>query len=265
MNKEILKSILEASSIEFSYDEVNEMLEEELSKPVELMDTDLVDLCLEVLTGKKPGGDTTDKGAPVEKENSESSEGKVKTKKSIKKSRIFLIAAIVAILGIITVSAGADVFSVDAQNGIVCIFGKEISLNITCLKNKNVFEELKKQGLENVYLLPLFLEDTCELEVKEEKDGFHFIQFSFSDSAITGYISVRQDDNVKYNLESIKLYHDVEQVKQLIVESTDIIIVSTKDSKVMAYYNSDDCNYKVYFENSSFEETVDLLANCQVD
>ena len=136
MNKEILKSILEASSIEFSYDEVNEMLEEELSKPVELMDTDLVDLCLEVLTGKKPGGDTTDKGAPVEKENSESSEGKVKTKKSIKKSRIFLIAAIVAILGIITVSAGADVFSVDAQNGIVCIFGNEISLNITDLKNK---------------------------------------------------------------------------------------------------------------------------------
>ena len=50
MNKEILKNLMRTSSVEFTYDEINEMLNEELEKSPEEMDTELVELCIDVLS-----------------------------------------------------------------------------------------------------------------------------------------------------------------------------------------------------------------------
>ncbi len=251
MNKEILKNILKASSAEFSYEEIRNMLDEELEKPEEEMDSDLIELCIEALSRENTV------------ENTDKTEGVANTKKKTNIRRIFLIAAIVAVLSIVTVSAGADIFSIDTENGIVCIFGKQISLNIKSLNHEKVFEELKKQGIDNVHLLPVFLDDTCDLEIENTQTDMQTIKFVFSSTDIYGKIMIRTNSTVKYNLESIQLLSDVEQIEQININGTDVIVVSTTDSRIVTYYNSENSNYKIFFNNSSFEEVFNLLENYQ--
>ncbi len=246
MNKEILKSILETSSAEFSYEEIQNMLDEELEKNEEEMDTDLIDLCIEVLS----------------RESTEKTVSTDDTKKRNSIRRIFLIAAVVAVLSVLTVSASAEIFSVDTETGIVCIFGKQISLNIKQLRHINENEELSEQDLENINLLPMFLEDNCKLTYDTSLQNFEDnINFNFITNDISGYINIRKNSLCEYNLESIQLLADVEQIKQISVNGISVIIASFCDSNVFAYYNLQNSNYKILFRNSSFEEVLKLLAN----
>ena len=49
MNKKILKEILKTESVSFSYEEIQQILDEELEKSADEMDTQLIDLCIDVL------------------------------------------------------------------------------------------------------------------------------------------------------------------------------------------------------------------------
>lgn len=246
MNKEILKSILETSSAEFSYEEIQNMLDEELEKNEEEMDTDLIDLCIEVLS----------------RESTEKTVSTDDTEKRNSIRRIFLIAAVVAVLSVLTVSASAEIFSVDTETGIVCIFGKQISLNIKQLRHINENEELSEQDLENINLLPMFLEDNCKLTYDTSLQNFEDnINFNFITNDISGYINIRKNSLCEYNLESIQLLADVEQIKQINIDGISVIIASFADSNVFAYYNLQNSNYKILFRNSSFEEVLKLFAN----
>lgn len=253
MNKEILKNILNTPSMEFSYEEIQALLDEELEKPVEEMDTDIVELCIDVLSRKE-----TESSEKKDNEN----DCKTKSHKKRNVGKIFLIAAVVAMLSIITVSVSANVFTVEASEGIVSIFGKQLSLNLTTLHNKKVLAELEKQGLEDVNLLPIFYGKNCKLELLEQYNNEHCnLNFSFTDSEVSGYISIRKYDSYKYSLESIKLFSDVEQIKQINIDGTEVIITSTTDLKIIVYYNINVYSYKIVFNVSSFDEIVKLLEN----
>jgi len=253
MNKEILKNILNTPSMEFSYEEIQALLDEELEKPVEEMDTDIVELCIDVLSRKE-----TESSEKKDNEN----DCKTKSHKKRNVGKIFLIAAVVAMLSIITVSVSANVFTVEASEGIVSIFGKQLSLNLTTLHNKKVLAELEKQGLEDVNLLPIFYGKNCKLELLEQYNNEHYnLNFSFTDFEVSGYISIRKYSSYENSLDSINLYSDVEQIKQINIGGTDVIITSATNSKVLAYYNINKKSYTILFENSSFDKIVELLEN----
>jgi len=253
MNKEILKNILNTPSMEFSYEEIQALLDEELEKPVEEMDTDIVELCIDVLSRKE-----TESSEKKDNEN----DCKTKSHKKRNVGKIFLIAAVVAMLSIITVSVSANVFTVEASEGIVSIFGKQLSLNLTTLHNKKVLAELEKQGLEDVNLLPIFYGKNCKLELLEQCNNEHYnLNFSFTDFEVSGYISIRKYASYENSLDSINLYSDVEQIKQININGTDVIIASSTDSKTVAYYNKGNSTYRVMFKNLSFDEVINILQN----
>ncbi|MBR3596086.1 MAG: hypothetical protein IKL47_03810 [Clostridia bacterium] len=253
MNKEILKNILNTPSMEFSYEEIQALLDEELEKPVEEMDTDIVELCIDVLSRKE-----TESSEKKDNEN----DCKTKSHKKRNVGKIFLIAAVVAMLSIITVSVSANVFTVEASEGIVSIFGKQLSLNLTKFHNKKVLSEPKELGVKNVYLLPIFYDKNCKLElIEQSNNNYHKLNFSFTDSEVTGYISIKKYASYENSLDSINLYSDTEQIKQINIGGTDVIITSATNSKVLAYYNINNKNYTILFENSSFDKIVELLEN----
>ena len=47
-----LKDILETEPFTFTLSEIEQIMDEELSSPIDTMDTDLIDLCLDILTGE---------------------------------------------------------------------------------------------------------------------------------------------------------------------------------------------------------------------
>lgn len=50
MDTEIIKKILETEPFSFTLSEIEEMMDEELSSPIDTMDIDLINLCLDILT-----------------------------------------------------------------------------------------------------------------------------------------------------------------------------------------------------------------------
>ncbi len=253
MNKEILKIILNTPSMEFSYEEIQTLLDGELEKTAEEMDTDLVELCIEVLSRKNTV-------SSEKKETEPDCDTNIKTYKKRNVRKILLVAAIVSILSLISVSVSANVFNIEVSDGFVNIFGKQISLNLTELHHKKVLAELEEQGFKDTYLLSIFTSDNCQLELSESDKNRHSnLKFNFIDSDITGYITIRKYDSVKALQNNINIYSDVEQIKQINIDGTDLIMVSTPDSDVIVYYNTESYTYCILFEASSIDEIVDLL------
>ncbi|MBE6716320.1 MAG: DUF4367 domain-containing protein, partial [Ruminococcaceae bacterium] len=122
--------------------------------------------------------------------------------------------------------------------------------------------ELEKQGLEDVNLLPIFYGKNCKLELLEQCNNEHYnLNFSFTDFEVSGYISIRKYASYENSLDSINLYSDVEQIKQININGTDVIIASSTDSKTVAYYNKGNSTYRVMFKNLSFDEVINILQN----
>ena len=122
MTKETLIKILSEKSMPFSEKEINEMLDAELEKAPEEMDTDFVNLCLDVLNGKYGEGyyaedDNSNNGngqhsrTKSEKENDETKN----KKRKIKFGRILLIAAIIAAVLACSITAGAKFVQINAS------------------------------------------------------------------------------------------------------------------------------------------------------
>lgn len=258
MNKELLKKILETKTMQFSVEEVENLLDEELNKEPEEMDTDLVELCIEALSKAEKESESGEEKTDSAEENKTDKEN-IKKIKSVKK--FFLIAAIVTVLSLISVSVSANVFKVDLPFGIARIFENYILINLSKIKSADLDDALRKVGIENACIFPIFYEDNCFIkEIKrDDEQDFVLISFEFKDSDINGYISVYEDNAYDSILEILRLYSDLEQLKQITVDGIDCIISSSADSEFFVFYSVDNLNYVVKFNNTSYNEIVDNL------
>ena len=105
MYKEIMKNILETSSAELTKEEIQDILDSELNKNEDEMDTELIELCIEALNRE-------DDSAEVSCENPKDNIKHIRHRK-IKK--IFIIAAVISVISIISFTVGANIFNVDAN------------------------------------------------------------------------------------------------------------------------------------------------------
>ena len=110
MNKEILQKILKTDSVKLSDTEIQSILDEELEKSPDEMDTQLIDLCLDILTSKD-----------------EAPEKKPSCKKK-KLRTVLIIAAVISILAVLSVPVGAHVFKIEAAENAVQVFEDYIQI-----------------------------------------------------------------------------------------------------------------------------------------
>ena len=114
MDSKDLIQILKSEPLKFTYDEIEQMMDEELEKDPAEMDTDFIDLCANVLN------------QAIEANN------KSNNKKHIK-IRILKIAAIAAILAItigIAVPVAAKYVDNDTSDKIVQFYEDHFSINL---------------------------------------------------------------------------------------------------------------------------------------
>lgn len=248
MNKEILKNVLRTSSVEFSYAEIEKMLNDELEKSTEEMDTELVELCIDVLSNY------VNEGNKIFDEEALPKKAKTRKKPIVKK--IFLVAAIVSVILTLSITVSANIFDIDLPAEMVKIFGDRIVLNLS--GESKTDEVLDESGLLNV-----FYSDKCVIESKvfNENKKETKIQFSVKESKMHGDITILPYSLIDTGLEDKSLFVNVEQIKQLIVCKTELIIASSTNGYVMVEYNTDEKNILINFFDASIDEVIKFFEN----
>lgn len=246
MNKEILKNVLRTSSVEFSYAEIEKMLNDELEKSTEEMDTELVELCIDVLSNY------VNEGNKIFDEEALPKKAKTYKKPIVKK--IFLVAAIVSVILTLSITVSANIFDIDLPAEMVKIFGDRIILNLSGESKDN--NSLDEEGL-----LSVFYSEKCVIESRsfDEDKNETKIQFSVNDTEVYGNITILPYFLLDNGLGDNSLFTNIEQIKQIVINETELTVASAADGYVFVAYNTDDKNILIDFFNASIEEVVKLL------
>lgn len=249
MYKKIMKNILETSSAELTKEEIQALLDEELNKNEDEMDTGLIELLIEALSREADSVEVS----------CENSKGNIKKIKHRKIKRILIIAAVLSIISIITFSVGANIFNVDAKPGIVKIFGDVVSINLEALDNKEI-ESNNYEEFKGTYFFPVFRSDTCVLKEKEASgESVRLIEFYFKDSGISGYIIIDQNSIYDFVPDKYDFRTRVEQIKQTEINGVDTLIISTASMGSEILYVANNDYYHIHLPDLTFEEALNLL------
>ncbi len=269
MNNDKLLEILKTNSMTFTVKEIQEMMDEELNKNPEEMDTDLVDLCAEVLN-KIYYGNT--ENAVVENNNAQEKKKETKTtSKRIKLRKIVLIAAIFMIITSIAIPVSAKYIHNEASDKIVQFFNSHFNFDLRS-GNKNAIQHsdenielikvLKDAGFENIILPSCFLENNYskeDIEISDEESYLNAeIDFEWQNN-IDGYIGITKH---KTELTMFIIGHgnigdQHNLAKQITVNGMDILIFSNDKESYIEYVDNN-IEYSISLNNCNFEFAVEI-------
>lgn len=218
MNKEILYEILSSKSETLSSAEIESILNEELDKSPQEMDTDLVDLCLEALN-------TVDE----KKLNNR--------KKKYRLSKILIAAALFAIIIGISIPVCAKYLNVNVPEGIVTFYNDCFNIDLSTEKKvDNISKQLIEDGLNDATLPDiLFSKDIIIYDYSYEIDSSNACyDFYFENDSVKGYVTIKKFDDYSFFNGQSKVSSDFEDVEYLNQNGVSIIVFSKDD---MSYIN----------------------------
>ena len=248
MDRETFVDILYSKSMTFSSKEIKELLDEELAKPPEEMDTELVDICLDALDGKF---DSIPENTVDDNTADNDCDAKSKNKKRVKIGRVLLIAAIVAIILGFSVTAGAKFLSIDASDDVVQYSDDGFSVNLNN-SNDDIMSVLEKDGLSDIILPVEITDGTYETtNYRVDTDDENAIKYTFdiySDKQLSGYVSIIvYNDISNFSNGMIKVNSDFENVIQIDKDNYSLLVFGdNKDSYI--YYTVNSAEYSIRFD-----------------
>lgn len=256
MNDSTLKEVLKVNFLSFSKEEIENIMEEELEKAPEEMDTELIDMCLNVLTGEPK--EKADENLAVSPAVSEKKAKRINFKKGI------LVAAIITLLISIAIPVSANVFNIDVPENILKIYDKFFDLDLTEKKQSERLDYLLAQNnLKNV-VLPQFLFRQCEISgfesLKEEFNTHIYFDFIDKENNVSGRVRL---DSLKNEMDFLNgeilvngLY---EEVKQLTVNGIDVVVFSENNNCFIIYYINE-LEYSIVLNGVTFDKAVEIAS-----
>lgn len=249
MDKKVLGQILQTKSMPFSYSEIEQLMDEELEKGPDEMDTELIDLCLDILEGR------TDEAEKAQSAN--------KTKK-IKFKKILLISAIIALIVAVSIPVSANVLNLDASNGAVKFFKEHFSIDFSDEKSLDLVLKLEEHGLNNVILPEVFYDQneykTTDFEYEEvDLDDYKvkIIVESLKNQTIAAAAFFVREDTTNFLSDQLKASSGYEFVKQLKTDSMDVLVFSNGEYSIITYTCNDIC-YSINISNCTFNEALKI-------
>ena len=186
MNDSTLKEVLKVNFLSFSKEEIENIMEEELEKAPEEMDTELIDMCLNVLTGEPK--EKADENLAVSPAVSEKKAKRINFKKGI------LVAAIITLLISIAIPVSANVYNIDIPENILKIYDKFFELDLTDKKQGERLDYLLAENDLQQLVLPQFLFTQCEISgfesVNEELNTHIYFDFVEKENNINGRVKL---------------------------------------------------------------------------
>lgn len=198
MDKKVLLEILNTKYIEFTREEIMDIMNDELDKDPEDMDLELVDLCLDALEGKFDYFKDENSETNESQNKNLGKENPIELKRRITIKRIFIAVAVVALIACVSLGVYADQRNNNVSPDIVG-YGDdcyEVNLNAETSNSENTVshneltETLKENGIENPVLPQVFFEDGCEMTDLTIRDSEH------NDEYISWNVSLNELDIV---------------------------------------------------------------------
>lgn len=179
MTTETFLKIINSKSERLSQSEIEAIMDEELEKSPDEMDTDLIERCLDALTEKN------------------SFQPKVKLRRSIF-ARIAVAAVVFSIIVLFSFPAGAKFFHANVPNGLVEFYGSYFNVDISNNETIDDIEgKLRHNGIENpvlpriVYLLDT---EVSNYSYQTDSNGL-VVEFSITNSDINAQFVLKETEN----------------------------------------------------------------------
>lgn len=257
MDKKTLLEILKTESFSFTLREIEEIMDEELNKSPDEMDTELIDVCIDVLE------------KAYSKENTNSESKNPKTKK-FKAGRVLLAAAILILVLSLSFSVSAKFFNIDASEKVVQFINNHFNVN---LGNANtdadnytdtgleLINNLKEQGLENIVLPDALISEDyfvkttvyCLENIEQATIEFKSVSTDYSGTVtVTKYAS----SNELFEIGQGSVSYLYNQVKQISVNGMDVLIFNDGTNSVI-YYIDNNTEYHIHI-TCDFDSAVEI-------
>lgn len=269
MDNLTLLETLKSKSMTFSLEEIQEIMDEELNKNPEEMDTELIDLCAEILD--KVYFNTQGETAASETESKSINENTKKNSKGIKFRKVLLIAAIFIIITSIAIPVSARYVHNETSDKIVHFFSDHFKIDLRS-GNKNaishsdenidIVKNLNDAGFESI-ILPsdLLKNDYAKDDISISKDESYLtaeIDFKM-DNDISGYISIikHRTTLTEFAIGQEDINDQYDSVKQITVNGMDILVFNHEEKSHIEYVDNN-IEYSIFLDKCSFDSAIKI-------
>lgn len=270
MEKDTLLETLKSNSMTLSLAEIQGIMDEELNKNPDEMDTELIDLCADVLD--KAYSAVEESTAPQKK-----IQNNAKSKKRIKFNKVILAAAIIVIALSIAIPVSARFFHKEAGDNIVAYDNKNNEFQDNLLNgqhnavkhsdpNNDLIKELKDKGLDDIILPSYFLNQDYTRTVNKQNDDDLFLdmQIDFKmENGFKGYIGISKH-KTKVTEDLIgqgAMGSHMDCVKQITVNGMDVLIYypSSSENEVFIIYVDNNVEYSIDIANCDLDTGIEIV------
>lgn len=281
ITKEMLEKILSEKSMEFTLEEIEELMNSEVEKPENEMDTELVDMCAEILAKAYNPGFNAEKPAEMYRPwETENKAGNVTSAAPVKKrvirfKYVALVAAILAVLVfIVALPAGAMLFDDQASGGIIEFYADFFHINLNKdepsaddIPQNDAVSNMIINNLDN-FMLPEVLrgEEYKKQGRLEQKDyvTVFYIDVVNNQTNISGTIVITQYNNDNHDMTNGQVNVPVAEknFKQMMICDREIVVFG-RDEQSYINYSDGATNYQIMLD-CDFDTMVSIAETINV-
>ncbi len=254
MNSSTLKEILKVKDLSFSKEEIESIMDEELEKSPEEMDAELIDMCLDILTGaqeRKADENISDSSAKPNK--------KVKT---IKFKKGMLVAAIITLLITIAIPVGAKIFDIDVPESMLKVYEEYFHLDMGSDYTEDLNSLLAENDLKDTVLPKFLFADDCEIidfETFKEEDAIQ-VDFKYADEKknLNGAVSIK-DLNMHPDFFAGETLVDrqYEGAKEITVNGINVVVFN-EGNETYITYSVNQIEYVIMLYGVTIEQALEI-------
>lgn len=273
IDKTLLSKILNEKGMMLTAKEIEEIMDAEIAKPVEEMDTELVDLCATALVQKYYPELKNEPEIPMfcpweeETKQQEQKSTQPQKKRLVSFKKVLLVAAVIVLVFAIAIPAGAALFNGAAANSIIEFCEDHFKINLkkektTSPAQNELVNQMILESLDSLMLPEELLSDEYQKSVtniiKDEYKNAIYISITNESNDVTGNMVVTQ--YIDSNVETINGLGDVSEMhkyfKQLLINNIDVVVFGN-DQQIYINYIDGNTGYEIML-NCTFETAVSI-------
>lgn len=274
ITKEMLEKFISDINTQLPLEEIEALMNAEVEKPEEEMDTELVDMCALILAKAYNPGYEDKKPEKMYRpwEDVSAAEDKKPQKKAIPFRRVLIIAAAVVIFFAVAIPAGAQLFRSKVSDGTVQFYDTffKIALNKdepATAQGKDSVNEMIVDNLDSFLLPEALRSDEYEKSAHLTQDDLltiFYIDITNKSTKISGQILITQYNNTAVDMTNGQAnVSDVHRnYKQLTIDGKEVIVFG-RDNQSYIIYSDANTNYQISLD-CDFDTMVSIAETINV-
>lgn len=246
ITKDMLEKFISDSSQELPLEEIEALMDSEVEKPEDEMDTELVDMCAAILAKAYNPGYKEEKPEEMYRPWEEEKKSETPKKKTVRFRYVLIAAALLVIVFTVALPAGARLFDNKASDGIIQFYDDFFKINLnkdepTTAASKDAVSEMIINSLDSFMLPEVLRSDEYEKKAYLTQDGYttvFYVNVSNSAQNISGTIMITQYNNPNHDMTNGygNIPDDTQKnFKQLTIDGKEVIVFGRDDTSYINY------------------------------